>query len=54
MYDRLLALGRWPERPLTSLAEPEPLAPHVHGDPVVRGRGTGADEDDTPDPAGPD
>ncbi len=39
MYDRLLALGRWPERPVTSLAEPEPLTPHVHGAPVVRRRG---------------
>ncbi len=36
MYDRLLALGRWPQRPVTSLAEPEPLTPHVRGAPVVR------------------
>ncbi len=39
MYDRLLALGRWPQRPVTSLAEPEPLTPHVHGAPVVPRRG---------------
>ncbi len=38
MYDRLLALGHWPQRPVTSLAEPEPLPPHVHGAPLVRRR----------------
>jgi tRNA G18 (ribose-2'-O)-methylase SpoU len=36
MYDRVRTLGRWPARPVTPLAEPEPPAAHVWGDPVRR------------------
>lgn len=37
MYDRVRSLGRFAPRPLSEGRSPEPLAPHVHGDPVVRG-----------------
>lgn len=42
MYDRLLNYGRFAERPMTTLAKPEPLAPHVHGQPPRRERPAGA------------
>lgn len=34
MYDRLLALGGYPRRPVSSIGSPEPRAPHVHGGPL--------------------
>ena len=37
MYDRLLALRRFAERPVGSLAPPQPLPEHVHGKPIRRG-----------------
>lgn len=36
MYDRLLSLGRFAGRPLHAGAEPEPLPPHVFGEPRRR------------------
>jgi tRNA G18 (ribose-2'-O)-methylase SpoU len=36
MYDRVRMLGRWPVRPVTPLADPEPLEEHRWGDPVSR------------------
>ena len=36
MYDRMLSLGRFAERPVMSGATPEPLPEHVFGTPVVR------------------
>lgn len=38
MYDRLISLGRFGERPVGSLGPPAPPPPHVWGDVVVRGR----------------
>lgn len=39
MYDRLLALGRFGERPVSTRGAAEPPAPHVHGGPVQRRKG---------------
>ena len=36
MYDRIMSLGRYPNRPVTTGGPIEPLAKHVHGDPVIR------------------
>ena len=36
MYDRLLAQGRFAERPVGSLAAPSPVPDHVHGEPIRR------------------
>ena len=36
MYDRLLTLGRFAERPLSQRAEPIPLENHIHGGPFRR------------------
>lgn len=36
MYDRLVSLGRFAERPIGSMAAPEPVPDHVHGGPVIR------------------
>ncbi|MEQ9639216.1 MAG: RNA methyltransferase [Alphaproteobacteria bacterium] len=36
MYDRTLNLGRFAERPVSTLAKPEPRPPHIHGGPVIR------------------
>jgi len=36
MYDRIMSLGRYPNRPVTPGGPIEPLAEHVHGDPVIR------------------
>lgn len=36
MYDRLLTLGRFAERPLSQQAAPLPKPPHVHGGPIRR------------------
>jgi tRNA G18 (ribose-2'-O)-methylase SpoU len=36
MYDRLISLGRFAQRPVGSLATPEPPSDHVHGGPVIR------------------
>lgn len=33
MYDRLLTLGGFARRPVSSIGAPEPRAPHVHGGP---------------------
>lgn len=33
MYDRLLTLGGYPRRPVSSIGAPEPRVPHVHGGP---------------------
>ncbi len=33
MYDRLINLSRFAERPVSMLGKPEPLAPHLFGDP---------------------
>jgi tRNA G18 (ribose-2'-O)-methylase SpoU len=41
MYDRMISLGRFAERPVRALGEPEPLADHVFGAPARRGRGGG-------------
>jgi len=38
MYDRVRSLGRFAPRPLSEGRRTEPLEPHVHGGPVVRGR----------------
>ena len=38
MYDRLVSLGRFAERPLVSGQEPEPLPAPVHGSPIFRHR----------------
>lgn len=50
MYDRMISLGRFAERPLSRLAEPGPLPEHVFGDPKIRQemdrfRATPPDED---------
>ena len=37
MYDRLITLGRFARRPVSSLAEPEPLPAHVQGAQIIRG-----------------
>ncbi|MDP6708398.1 MAG: RNA methyltransferase [Alphaproteobacteria bacterium] len=37
MYDRLISLGRFARRPVSSLAEPEPLPVHVQGAQIIRG-----------------
>ncbi len=36
MDDRLVSMGRFPARPVTSRGPIEPLPPHVRGAPVVR------------------
>jgi tRNA G18 (ribose-2'-O)-methylase SpoU len=36
MYDRLMSLGRFPNRPVTPGGPIEPLPEHIHGDPVIR------------------
>ncbi len=36
MYDRLISLGRFGARPLLAGQEPEPLPPHLFGEPVLR------------------
>lgn len=38
MYDRMISLGRFAERPVTPGGEPIPLAPHVQGAPKVFNR----------------
>lgn len=38
MYDRLLNLGRFAERPINPRAKPVPRAPHVFGEPRQRNR----------------
>lgn len=38
MYDRLLALGRFPRRPISALGRPEPLPAHVQGGQRIRRR----------------
>ena len=38
MYDRLLSHGRFAPRPVRSGGPTEELAPHVHGEVVIRGR----------------
>ena len=35
--DRLITLGRFARRPVSSLAEPEPLPAHVQGAQIIRG-----------------
>ncbi|MET4698336.1 tRNA G18 (ribose-2'-O)-methylase SpoU [Constrictibacter sp. MBR-5] len=36
MYDRLLSLGRFPQRPVKAGGPTEELKPHVHGGPILR------------------
>lgn len=36
MYDRLLNLGRFGQRPVSTLGTPEPPEPHVHGEQIFR------------------
>ena len=36
MYDRALNLGRFAERPVSTLGKPVPRPAHVHGAPVIR------------------
>jgi tRNA G18 (ribose-2'-O)-methylase SpoU len=36
MYDRVKSLGRFAARPVGEGQKVEPLAPHVHGDPIAR------------------
>lgn len=36
MYDRMLTLGRFGERPVNPRAEPTPRPPHVFGEPIRR------------------
>lgn len=38
MYDRLITLERFAARPLMPGGPKEPLPPHIHGNPVLRGR----------------
>lgn len=38
MYDRMLTLGRFAERPIRIGGPPVPRAPHVHGEPLWRSR----------------
>jgi len=38
MYDRLLSLGRFAERPLMPGGPTEERAPHIHGAPVIRSK----------------
>lgn len=38
MYDRMINLGRFPARPLHPKGEPEPLRPHVRGQPLLRAK----------------
>jgi len=40
MYDRILNLGRFAERPLNPRAKPTPRPPHVFGEPLQRKRDT--------------
>ena len=35
MYDRLINLSRFAARPVSPLGKPEPLAPHLFGDPKI-------------------
>jgi len=35
MYDRLLSMGRFADRPVMAGAQPEPLPEHVFGTPVL-------------------
>src|SRR5690606_1623935 len=37
MYDRMLSMGRFAERPVRAGGPTRPLAPHVQGGPVLRG-----------------
>jgi tRNA G18 (ribose-2'-O)-methylase SpoU len=37
MYDRLITLGRFARRPISSLAAPQPLPAHVQGAQIIRG-----------------
>ena len=36
MYDRMISLGRFAERPVTPSGSPTPLPEHVRGTPVIR------------------
>ena len=38
MYDRVLSLGRYGDRPLNPRAKPEPRSAHVYGEPINRNR----------------
>jgi tRNA G18 (ribose-2'-O)-methylase SpoU len=38
MYDRMLSLGRFAERPVRAGGPVEPLPPHHHGDPIWQSR----------------
>ncbi|MGM0559618.1 MAG: RNA methyltransferase [Pseudomonadota bacterium] len=38
MYDRVRSLGRFPPRPASSLARPDPLEAHVHGAQKIRSK----------------
>lgn len=38
MYDRIRVMGRFPPRPASSLAQPEPMEPHVHGAQKIRSK----------------
>ena len=38
MYDRMISLGRFAERPVTPNAKVIPLADHIHGGPIFRTR----------------
>lgn len=48
MYDRMISLGRFAERPVRSGGPTEPLPAHMHGRPVLRtsGRGDGHTQSD--------
>lgn len=39
MYDRLLSLGRFARRPVSTLGTPEPIAEHVQGGQIFRRQG---------------
>lgn len=41
LYDRLLSLGRFADRPVGTRGKPAERAAHVHGRPIFRGRGDG-------------
>jgi hypothetical protein len=38
MYDRMISLGRFAERPVRAGGPEGPRAPHVHGEPVWKRR----------------
>jgi len=44
MYDRMISLGRFAERPVRAGGPPGPRARHVHGEPVWKRRRTAAAE----------